>query len=445
MLAGNSASVGGQTDANVYLHGTEANPIVMNGDVAIDGDLIISGVVKGSGSLRVSGNVYMPSDVRYADGVNANGNRTFGVAADGTENILAIASGGNVVIGDYYRAAWGKGKATNGWRNGSFNFIMEEMATFNRMEWMKTQATLPGEAEYVKTGENAWTERKERKTKEYYYVNQQRYKWVKTGTRTKKTKYKWVTKSNGKPAPYTKDIRTKVVDYYYWVDDKRKVPNGFRNVRRSRWVGTGVFDNIDHVDEIWEWQKPQYANPNYGGASYMPRYYSFAKNTYIPIPNKQGYFDPESKLWIADEMQENWDSSKMNYARESNSTDPYVYNADGTRKAAVVTVTPTGNWIDYNRMKKLLDIESKARDENEDMHVDATVYSNNSIFGMVADDKQSGTNGRLLVNGLIVAADVGLLAPNGTQINYDPRGREMINIQSDNKLEIRRHLRTPLP
>jgi hypothetical protein len=63
---------------------------------------------------------------------------------------------------------------------------------------------------------------------------------------------------------------------------------------------------------------------------------------------------------------------------------------------------------------------------------------------MIPDEAASGTNGRLLVNGLIVAADVGLLAPNGTQVNYDSRGRALMDIASETGLTIRRHLRTPL-
>ena len=444
MLAGNAESVSGSQDANVYLHGTEADPIILSGDVAIDGDLVISGYVKGSGSLKVSGNVYMPSDVKYADGVNGNGNRTFGVAPDGTKNTLAIASGGNVVMGDYYRPAWGSGKDTNGWGSGSFNFIMEEMAAFNRMEWMKTQATLPGKKVKVQVGENVWIEKKPIKEKEYYYVTRDTYKWVKTGKKIRKTKYKWVKKNNGRPAPYYKEWNEKVFDSYYWVDEKKKVKTGTKQVRKSRWVETGRFREIEHRDPIYEWQAPQYENPNYAGANYTPRYYSFKKNSYIPIPNKKGHFDPDTNLWMADEIQGGWSSSKMNYARENKTWDPFIYE-NGQKKAAVYTVTPTNDWIDQSRMTKLIRDQIGDRDGSEDVHIDATIYSNNSIFGIVADDEANGTNGRLLVNGLIVAADVGLLAPNGTQINYDPRGRSMMDIQSDSTLTIRRHLRTPLP
>lgn len=444
LMAGNTNALDGRTDGHVYLHGTADNPIILNGDVAIDGDLVISGYIKGKGGLRVSGNVYMPTDVKYLDGVNSHGNRTFGVAQDGTNNAMAIAAGGNVMMGDYYRAAWNQGREANGWGSGSFNFILEEMSSFNRMEWIKTQATLPGEKERVKTGENVWTETKDKYEKKHYWKTVTKYKWVKTGNKIKKTKYKWVKQNNGKPAPYYKEWSVKVKDYDYWVDEKKKVANGTKNVKKSRWVKTGETYEVEHRDPIFEWQAPQYPNPYFKGANYMPRYYSFDPRSYVPIANKDGHFDPDSGLWMADEMVGKWDSKKLNYARPTNSNDPFLRNADGTWKAAVASVTPDNNWIDSNRMKNLLKTLAHERDASEDVEIDATIYSSNSIFGMIPDSQAYRMNGRLLVNGLIVAADVGLLAPEGTQINYDARGRALMDIASETELTIRRHLRTPL-
>ncbi|MEZ6020173.1 MAG: hypothetical protein R3F17_08745 [Planctomycetota bacterium] len=445
MLAGNATSLSGQTDGNVYLNGTKDNPLILNGDVAIDGDLIISGYVKGVGSLRVSGNVYIPSDLQYMDGATSAGGRTFGTGADGSSNTLAIASGGNVVIGDYYRPSWGKGNDTNGWGSGSFSFLMEEAATFNRMEWMKTQPTLPGESVYVKTGENVWYEDVAVKVKETYWEEQNVYEWQKTGNQIQKTAYKWITVNNGMAEPYYSEWQEKVVDYYYWVDEEVKVLVSTKQVKKNRWVETGEYTQKEHVDEIWEWQTPQYDNPYFQGANYVPRYYAFAEGTYAPIPNKQGHFDPDSSLWIADEIVGGWNSSKLNLPRTSVPTDPFLFDANGDPIATVVNISPKANWIDAVRMKQLIRDMAKERDEEQPFTLDATIYSNNSIFGMVADDKQAGTNGTMLINGLIVAADVGLLAPRGTQINYDPRGRDLMDIDSDSSLQIRRHVRTPLP
>lgn len=89
-------STTGAYDGNLFLVGTDQDPIVINKAVAINGDLVIKGPVKGEGLLNVRGNVYIAGDVTYADAPG-----TFGKAADGTENALAIQAGGNIMMGDY--------------------------------------------------------------------------------------------------------------------------------------------------------------------------------------------------------------------------------------------------------------------------------------------------------------------------------------------------------
>ncbi len=444
LMAGNTAELNGRTDGHVYLHGSEANPIILNGDVAIDGDLVISGYVKGTGGLRVSGNVYMPTDVKYLDGQNSQGLRTYGVAQDGTRGVVAIAAGGNVLVGDYYRAARNQGREASGWGSGSLSFILEEMSTFNRMEWIKTQPSLPGVKEKVQTGESVWFETKDEYEKEYYWKTKNVYGWAKTGNKIRKTTYKWVKQNNGKKVPSYKEWSVKAKDYDYWVDEKEKVVTGTKRVKKCRWVKTGETYQKKHVEPIYEWQAPQYPNPEFKGAGYMPRYYAFAPNSYVPIANKGGYFDPDSGSWVVDELVGKWDLEKLNYARPTSDTDPFLRNADGTWKAAVMSVTPEEDWIDAARMKILFSKLANERDAREDVEIDATIYTGNSIFGIVPDSQAQRRNGRLLVNGLIVAADVGLLAPAGVQINYDARGRALIDIASETEPTIRRHSRTPM-
>ena len=72
--------------------------------------------------------------------------------------------------------------------------------------------------------------------------------------------------------------------------------------------------------------------------------------------------------------------------------------------------------------------------------IDATIYSNNSIFGVVPSRNSVGTNGELVVNGGIVAADIGLLAPAGFKLRYDKRGGELIDIRADNTVRLKRLL-----
>ncbi len=51
----------------VYLKGTSAHPIEINGTVVIHGDCVISGVVTGTGSLYIGNNLYVAGNIEYAD------------------------------------------------------------------------------------------------------------------------------------------------------------------------------------------------------------------------------------------------------------------------------------------------------------------------------------------------------------------------------------------
>jgi hypothetical protein len=84
-------------------------------------------------------------------------------------------------------------------------------------------------------------------------------------------------------------------------------------------------------------------------------------------------------------------------------------------------------------------------DREDPLEINATLYSANAIMGVVSRDPTDMTDGKLHVNGGIVASDIGLLAPNGTQINYDGRGAERLSITSDQGLTIRRSATLPRP
>lgn len=144
-ITSNLTTVNGSYNGNLVLYGTDANPIVINGDLAVNGDLVLKGKVKGTGRIYVRGNTYAIGDVEYADGT-ASGVRTFGKAQDGTQNLLAIASGGNMVVGDFITDADGTTVDTGTSGQQNMNFVSSVMSIFNRAEWSKTQQYLPDSA-----------------------------------------------------------------------------------------------------------------------------------------------------------------------------------------------------------------------------------------------------------------------------------------------------------
>ncbi|MEZ6014334.1 MAG: hypothetical protein R3F49_04420 [Planctomycetota bacterium] len=432
--------IDGLVNGNVYLHGEKNDPLRLDGDIAIDGDVIISGYVLGDGAIRARGNVYIPADLIYADG-SKGGDRTYGKAADGSPNNLAIAAGGNIVVGDFYRPAWGKGSPATGGKDGSFNFVMDEVAIFNRMEWIKTQPTLPGAAVKVQVGTKTVI-KDEYKTETYVQVVAV-YKNQKTGNKIQQPVYKNVTTTTGKP-PYQTTTTTKVLTGYKTVDEYKKVQVGTKSVTKTRSVKTG--NKITEIQPVYEWQTPQHPNPYYAGADHIARYYTFDEGQPAPIFNKQGYFDPNTGHWMSEERAEDWDDSKLSYADPSKANDPFLYAPDGSPIAVLSTLTPTGGWVAPDEMQKLIDLNLAQRGPKKTpFEINATLYSANAIMGVVGNLGSDHTDGRLHVNGGLVASDIGVLAAEGTQINYDGRGSESLSITSDRGLTIRRSATLPLP
>ncbi|MEM9382573.1 MAG: hypothetical protein AAGB93_21650 [Planctomycetota bacterium] len=503
------------TDGNIYLHGTVDDPLLLDGDVAVDGDVVISGFVKGRGTIRARGNVYVTSDLVYADkGGPASSFRTYGVADDGTENNLAIAAGGNIVVGDFYRPAWGSGDATDGTKGTSYNFTMEELAIFNRMEWIKTQPTLPGKETYGETGKKTiyvdemidqtytvnqpiygkqpytvqepvyanvpYLSTQPIYAKQPYTVDEPVYGIVKTGKVTQKPVYKTVTKTNGLPKPYTKTWNEKVLSHYDSIEETKKVQTGTKKVTKYNTVKVGSKPVIKHKkvqtgtksvtkyktvqtgskpvtktkkvpsgkkiakeQSIKGHYTPQHANPYYR-PGHTPRYYNFTEGQKIPIFNKDGYFDPSNQHWMSDELAEGWDDDKLSYADPSDPGDPFLYDGTGKPAAVISSVTPTDGWIERDVLRDMIgDALAENPDGDKTIEIDATLYSSNAILGMIPDRNSDHTNGKLRVNGGLVAADVGILAPMGTEVNYDVRGARALSISADNGLVISRRFSAP--
>jgi hypothetical protein len=140
--SGNTGSIAGFTEGVgngvTILNGTKENPILLDGTVGLGGDVIISGYVKGTGSIAAQGNMYVLGDLKYADGVDASGNRTYGVAQDGTTNSIALTAGGNVTVGNYMANKDGSVMDAS-----DKSLLNKEIGAFNRDEWTKTQPALP--------------------------------------------------------------------------------------------------------------------------------------------------------------------------------------------------------------------------------------------------------------------------------------------------------------
>jgi hypothetical protein len=343
--AGNVASLGPDTSGHVVLTGTAADPILLNGMIAINGDVVIQGVVKGEGSIYATGNVYVPGDLTYADGTTATGGRTFGVSDDGTVNALAIASGGSVMVGDLFYKKPKRNSdvgSVTGFTTGEFGFVMSELALFNRNEWSKTQPVLQGAGE-----------------------------------------------DSNNPATWTA------------------------------------------------------VNPNYGGADYMPRYYVFTEGGKIPIYNKGLYFNPTTGSWVGKEHPDSWDSSMLTMVDHGDTSSPLLFDDSGKAVAAVKVLTAGDAWMTDDILREMMQRSLAAHTDGEPQRLDGLLYSNNSIFGIVG--KSGKMRGRLIVNGAILAPDIGLLIPGdghsaGLSLQFDERTSHHLTLKSEENITLRRTL-----
>ncbi len=98
---------------NLYLVGTAADPIELNGTVVVEGDLIISGVVSGQGSIIAGGNVYIPDDIVYANAPTSKRPASDDEATveqwrtdNKDKDMLGLYAQDHIIVGDMTNSTW---------------------------------------------------------------------------------------------------------------------------------------------------------------------------------------------------------------------------------------------------------------------------------------------------------------------------------------------------
>ncbi len=116
---------------NLYLVGTAANPIVLDGPVVVEGDVIISGYVTGQGSIYAGGSVYMPNSVQYVNppttllpASNTQADTEAWLSANWNKDFLGLFATENIVVGDYTNSSFKSW--VGGWMTSSMNKSEED-------------------------------------------------------------------------------------------------------------------------------------------------------------------------------------------------------------------------------------------------------------------------------------------------------------------------------
>lgn len=116
---------------HLYLVGTDAKPIILNGPVVVRGDVLISGVVKGQGAIYSGRNVYCPKSVTYANGPstprpanNSEAATEAWMSTNANKDFLGLFAREHIVVGDYSDGTWQA--YVNQWMSDPLNASAED-------------------------------------------------------------------------------------------------------------------------------------------------------------------------------------------------------------------------------------------------------------------------------------------------------------------------------
>lgn len=116
---------------NLYLVGTAAKPIVLNGPVVVRGNVMIRGYVTGKGAIYAGGNVYCPNSIQYVNAPttprpasNTQAATEAWLTTNWNKDFLGLFARENVVVGD--TSDWTWQYYTGWWMSDAMNASAED-------------------------------------------------------------------------------------------------------------------------------------------------------------------------------------------------------------------------------------------------------------------------------------------------------------------------------
>jgi hypothetical protein len=109
--------------------------------------------------------------------------------------------------------------------------------------------------------------------------------------------------------------------------------------------------------------------------------------------------------------------------------------------AAIHYLNPAGNWISEDTLRRVWFADEMTRPSSgRPWRFDGLIYSNNAVFTMVRSNTRhnSYTYGKMHLRGGVIAADLGVFAPEGFRMDYDPRVERFLNVHDATMVEIQR-------
>lgn len=220
--------------------------------------------------------------------------------------------------------------------------------------------------------------------------------------------------------------------------------------QRAPWLGSNALGFTERQLMTFnraEWAKTQptlpgangvmVANPDYD-PTHTPRYYAMEPGGDIHIwTGGRAYYDPNSRTWRGAETYSNWNQEGRTTVSPG---DPLLANA------VVTTMRPQSGWFSENQLRQMWRDGESVAPEARGLQIDGLLYTSNMAMWIAS--KYGHYQGYGMVNGSIVAADVGILLPGNGQtaepglvLNYDGRLRGALGVRNLDRVEINRAMR----
>jgi Tfp pilus assembly protein PilX len=448
-----SAVSGNQLNSDASTRGIAGNVVIsgnfeVQGTVYVDGDVVISGKMKGDGKIVARGNIYVVGDIKYdCNGASCNyGNPE-------TLPTFAMVAGGNMLVGNYMSSATGD----QGWTS-TYESCDSNLTGYKIQTRLKVLGTW-GNWSDVTTPSNLKPDQPANTSTIEYRTLDPFCDYTKGTTSASGTKYgeqffdKTLTDTTsespefidpGKYIPYIDPNDTSLTtaeqqalkDYFNGSipaagTDQRKSYARATLVRGDEKGGKGYLRTRGSfaANEMAAFNQREYckaqsdSNKRQGCSDIGVAYQSGYKPRFYKMREGAGIY--RCANWDASECRSYGDPTNGN---DSSKSDYYVganYREISTSDitalgGATFNLSPTANWLATTpggsdqrdselKLKEMwkTNIENTTR-STEALQIDGTVYSANAVFSIAPS--RSKTNGSMIINGSLIAADLGVLA-----------------------------------
>jgi hypothetical protein len=160
--------------------------------------------------------------------------------------------------------------------------------------------------------------------------------------------------------------------------------------------------------------------------SYTPRFYGLRESQ----PNN---------IWLFDSTKGNNQEHAVRYTYKgvydlASYVSTFGLDPSILTRATYQYLNPKGNWISEGQLREIWWSDEQSRPSSgRPFKFDGLLYSNNSIFAIARSKTRhfSNTNGQMVIRGGIISADLGIFAPGGVDVLYDPRVERFIELRDD--------------